>query len=96
MSNWSMLDPKKLSFNYKTYELGRWEHEVDNGADMLACPKCKCRAIMEPFLRAVGTKGLRFCPYCGEDLRDIPGQMEMEDFLKEEPDNVSRGTCSGA
>lgn len=42
---------------------------IDNGAQMLECPKCKGRIVANPFTYAVGTAGYAFCPYCGHDLR---------------------------
>lgn len=56
----------QIKINYKTFELGDWIKTVDNGADFLKCPDCGCGIIFEWYARAVGTKGLTFCPYCGQ------------------------------
>lgn len=58
----------KQRIGYRTYNFGIWKHVVDNDADMLECPSCGCRVRWEPYEAAIGSKGLRFCPYCGKDM----------------------------
>lgn len=62
------------SIDTKT-EIGRWILEKDNGIDMLKCPKCKCRVIWPQYEIAIGRHGIRYCPYCGENLQ--PEQLQM-------------------
>lgn len=44
---------------------------IDNGTRMLECPKCKGRIQFNPFTYAVGNLGFQFCPYCGENVREV-------------------------
>lgn len=60
---------KTASGLYKTYNLSGWNVSVDNDSYMLECPKCENRMIMENYLLAIGTKGTRFCPYCGGEVQ---------------------------
>lgn len=57
----------KTRIKYRNYNFGQWKHVIDNDSDMLECPSCGCRIRWEPYELAIGTKGLRFCPYCGKD-----------------------------
>ena len=57
-------------------DFGRWIKEKDNGELMLRCPKCGSRVIWESYQLAIGTHGIRFCPYCGDDLRKNKGGKE--------------------
>ena len=50
----------KKAFNY-----GRWKHTVDNDEPVLACPDCGCRVFQKDYEKAIGLKGMRYCPYCG-------------------------------
>jgi hypothetical protein len=49
---------------------GEWKRDIDNGAGMLRCSVCECRAREEPYRRSLGTKGLAYCPYCGAKMED--------------------------
>ena len=40
------------------------------GGDFLLCPKCGAGIFESHYLKAVAVAGFRFCPYCGEDLKD--------------------------
>lgn len=71
----------KIQSGYKTFDTGKWTITIDEGAKMLECPKCHCRAIMEEYMIALGTEGMRFCPYCGTDLRSDPEQLTFEAFM---------------
>ncbi len=70
-----------VTVHYKTFDFGKWEHTVDNDADMLRCPKCKCGILLKPYCDAIGTRGTSFCPYCGADLRDE--QMDLFTEVKQ-------------
>ena len=61
---------KCIVSGYKTFHLGRWKTAIDNDETMLECPECESRIIWRDYERAIGTKGIRFCPYCGADLWD--------------------------
>ena len=52
----------------KDFKYGKWKKAVDNDIKMLRCPDCECQVIRKDYERAIGTKGIRFCPYCGEDM----------------------------
>ena len=69
MSERFKYDSKKkiATGNYVTYNLAGWIHEIDNETEMLRCPNCECRVTMETYLMAIGTAGVRFCPYCGRE-----------------------------
>ena len=58
----------EAKLDYKTFPLGRWIHEVDNDHDMLRCPDCDGRVTAEFYLLAIGTYGIRYCPYCGKNM----------------------------
>ena len=51
---------------YNHYPVGGWNLTIDNDHDMLECPRCAGRVIVESYLLAVGAAGTRFCPYCGK------------------------------
>ena len=55
---------------YRVYDTGKWNIAVDNDEKMLECPECHCRAILRDYLRAIGTRGLNYCPYCGEPMQE--------------------------
>ena len=59
---------KVIKTQYKTFLLGRRVIEHDNDEKMLACPECGNRVIWSSYSLAIGTKGIRHCPYCGEDM----------------------------
>lgn len=42
---------------------------IGSGQFMI-CPKCCAGVFVEPYTKAVGDNGFRYCPYCGEDLSD--------------------------
>jgi len=69
-----------VQIGYCAYDFGKWIHTVDNGADMLRCPKCKCGIILKPYIDAIGTAGTAFCPYCGEDLREEQTSLFEEEI----------------
>lgn len=54
---------------YKKFSLVGWKITVDNEEKMLKCPYCECQIIAESYFLAIGTKGTRFCPYCGAQLQ---------------------------
>lgn len=60
---------KTASGCYKTYSLKGWKMTKENDSYVLECPKCEYRIRMESYLLAIGTKGTRFCPYCGEEVQ---------------------------
>ena len=68
-----------VKIGYRAYDFGKWILTVDNDADMLRCPKCKCGIILKPYCDAIGTAGTAFCPYCGEDLREEQTSLFEED-----------------
>ena len=51
--------------------LGKWNIRKDNSLKMYECSGCKCRMYKDYYDRAVGLKGFRFCPYCGEEKQVI-------------------------
>ena len=63
---------------YRVYDTGRWKICEDNEEKVLECPKCECRAFMDEYLTALGTRGLSFCPYCGADLREQQDEIVPE------------------
>lgn len=46
-----------------------YKKAINNGSQMLECPKCFSRINANAFTYAVGNAGYAFCPYCGADLR---------------------------
>lgn len=78
-------DSKRQIFTriFQEYKKGAWINTEDTGTDMLECPKCECRVITSSYLRAVGTKGMRFCPYCGADNSEEQGQTNIFEFMEE-------------
>ena len=64
----------KIQYGYKSYETWKWNLRYDTGGRFLECPKCKSRVKLDQYIKAVGTKGMSFCPYCGEDLREEEGK----------------------
>lgn len=52
----------------KDFYYGMWEKAVDNETEMMRCPYCERQVIREDYEHAIGTNGIRFCPYCGEDM----------------------------
>ena len=63
-----IYDPKmkEARGNFKKYDLSGWEHSIQNGTEMIYCPRCGSGIILELYLSALGTAGTRFCPYCGD------------------------------
>ena len=47
---------------------GRWDVEIDTGAEMYVCSSCKCRMIKKDYDRATGINAKSFCPYCGAKM----------------------------
>lgn len=60
----------------KDFDKYKWKFTIENCEQMYTCPICECRMTKRFFDRAVGTRGLNFCPYCGHDMR--PDQITME------------------
>ena len=60
------MGPYKAIDGFERY---RWEIEMDTDQPMYKCPFCECRIIKLHYDVAVGTNGLNYCPYCGEDMR---------------------------
>ena len=58
----------EMAWPDKDFKYGKWKKAVDNDIKMLRCPDCECQVIRKDYERAIGTKGIRFCPYCGEDM----------------------------
>ena len=52
----------------KEFKYGKWKKALDNDIEMLRCPDCECQVIRKHYERAIGEKGIRFCPYCGKDM----------------------------
>lgn len=59
-----MLYPERLDLSRF-----KWRITIDNDEQMYTCPKCECRMTKHFYDLAVGTEGLNFCPYCGEDMK---------------------------
>lgn len=57
----------KMSWPDKDFRYGRWI-KIKENVEMLRCPYCECQVIREYYESAIGTNGIRFCPYCGEDM----------------------------
>lgn len=47
---------------------GRWRDSRDTGVIFMECSVCKARAKKYAYLGAVGTNGIRYCPYCGAKM----------------------------
>lgn len=55
----------------------KWIITIDNDELMYTCPKCECRMTKRFYDIAIGMRGLNFCPYCGEDMREDQITMEL-------------------
>ena len=71
-----------ITRGYKTYDTGKWKITVDNGKQMLECPECHSRAFMDEYLTALGSAGMRFCPYCGTNLKTDPLQITFAEVIE--------------
>lgn len=58
----------KMSWPDKDFRYGRWEKVVDTEVRMLRCPACKSQVNRDDYESAIGLHGIRYCPYCGEDM----------------------------
>ena len=47
---------------------GHWRDSRDTGVIFMECSVCKARAKKYAYLGAVGTNGIRYCPYCGAKM----------------------------
>ena len=50
---------------------GRWRDSKDTGVIFMECSVCKARAKKYAYLGAVGTNGIRYCPYCGAKMDEV-------------------------
>jgi len=56
-----------------TYNIRGWVITAETGTAMLNCPDCGARIPLAPYLQAIGTRGTRFCPYCGHEVQPKEG-----------------------
>ena len=50
---------------------GRWRDSRDTGVIFMECSVCKARVKKFAYLGAVGTNGIRYCPYCGAKMDEV-------------------------
>lgn len=50
---------------------GHWRDSRDTGVLFMECSVCKARAKKYAYLGAVGTNGIRYCPYCGAKMDEV-------------------------
>ena len=55
---------------------GRWRDSRDTGVIFMECSVCKARAKKYAYLGAVGTNGVRFCPYCGAKMEGVENEID--------------------
>ena len=60
-----------LDFQAETPKHGHWRDSRDTGVLFMECSVCKARAKKYAYLGAVGTNGIRFCPYCGAKMDEV-------------------------
>lgn len=54
----------------KEFRYGKWKKTIDDGNKMLRCPVCKSQVNRDDYEKAIGLNGIRYCPYCSEDMWD--------------------------
>ena len=77
-------------------DFGRWIPEKGNGTQLLRCPDCGNVARWPSFGIAVGADGIRFCPFCGADLRrDFVRDAAFEEFIAQAKARLKTGDKNG-
>lgn len=73
----SKENARTVHVGYKTFNIpDGWTLTEDTGVEMLECTACRGRVKTMLYLTAVGSNGLRFCPYCGALMAE-PEQMSL-------------------